>query len=46
MSHCLNCRTDLPGGDLTSEPCEQLLAGSRLVAEEPLQEVAAVAHAS
>ncbi len=44
MSHCLNCRTELPAGDLTCEQCGQLLAGSRLVAEEPLQEEAAVAH--
>ena len=44
MSHCLNCRTELPEGDLTCEQCGELLAGSRLVAEEPLQEEAAVAH--
>jgi hypothetical protein len=43
MSHCLNCRTELPTGEMTCEQCGALLAGSRLVAEEPLQEEAAVA---
>ena len=44
MSFCLNCRTELPAGELTCEQCGQLLAGSRMVAEEPLQEEAAVAY--
>jgi hypothetical protein len=44
MSHCLNCRAELPSGDLTCEQCGALLAGSRMVAEAPLQEEAAVAY--
>jgi hypothetical protein len=44
MSHCLNCRTELPAGELTCERCGELLAGSRMVAEEPLQEQASIAY--
>ena len=43
MSHCLSCNTQLPAGELTCEACGEILAGSRLVAEEPLQEEASVA---
>jgi len=44
MSLCLNCRSELPAGDLTCEKCGELLAGSRMVAEESLQEEAAMAY--
>jgi len=44
MSFCLNCRADLPSGELTCERCGEILAGSRMVAEESLQEEAAVAY--
>ena len=43
MSQCLSCSAELPVGELTCGACGELLAGSRLVAEEPLQEEAAVA---
>ena len=43
MSRCLNCGKALPEGELTCEACGELISGTRRVAEEPLQEEAAVA---
>jgi hypothetical protein len=44
MNHCLHCGTALPEGELNCRSCGELLAGTRLVAEETLQEGAAIAH--
>ncbi len=37
MSQCLSCGTTLTQGETTCEACGRLLAGTRRVAEEPLQ---------
>lgn len=44
MNHCLHCGTSLPEGELNCKACGELLAGTRLVAEETLQEGAAIAY--
>jgi hypothetical protein len=44
MSHCLRCGAALAEGDMTCETCGRLLAGTRRVAEVPLEEEAALIY--
>jgi hypothetical protein len=44
MSRCLKCGAALAEGDSTCEACGRVLAGTRQVAEVPLEEEAALIH--
>jgi hypothetical protein len=44
MSHCLKCGAALAEGDSTCEACGRVLAGTRRVAEVPLEEEAALLY--
>ena len=44
MSRCLRCGAPLAEGDMTCEKCGRLLAGTRRVAEVPLEEEAALIY--
>lgn len=44
MSQCLRCGETLPDNETTCEACGRLLAGTRRVAQAPLEEEAALVY--